>query len=144
MSDRVDVPEKIDPLGAFPEDLGVSIKMLPDKRSEVRLEIASQHLNYEGAVHGGVISSLVDIAIARAIRGGVDESRAIMTVSLNTSFIRGVGVGSGTLIAIGVASTIARTAAFGSAEVYVGEKLVAQGQGTWLIRDRIKSDRKTL
>ena len=49
------------------------------------LRIAPQHLNSAGAAQGGLLATLVDFALGRAIRASA-ESRAV-TVSLTTDFL---------------------------------------------------------
>jgi acyl-coenzyme A thioesterase 13 len=49
------------------------------------LHIAPQHLNSAGAAQGGLLATLVDFALGRAIRASA-ESRAV-TVSLTTDFL---------------------------------------------------------
>ena len=58
-----------------------------------------------------------------------------MTVSLAISFVRAAT--KGTLTARGFATSVGRSAAFGRAEIRCGDTIVAEAQGTWLIRSRV-------
>ena len=49
------------------------------------LRIAPHHLNRSGAAQGGLLATLVDFALGRAIHA-TDESRAV-TVSLSTDYL---------------------------------------------------------
>src|ERR687890_2523395 len=57
----------------------------------VGLRIAAQHLNRSGAAQGGLLATLVDFALGRAIRATA-QSRAV-TVSLTTDFLGAAGAG---------------------------------------------------
>jgi uncharacterized protein (TIGR00369 family) len=113
------------------ETLRLDIGEVQDHTSHVRLTVDEIHRNYAGKVSGGVISTLIDIAIARAIRDLVGPSEIIATVSLNLAFIRGIS--EGTLDARGRVTFKGSRLAHGEAEVYAGEELVARGMGTWYI-----------
>lgn len=118
----------------FNEDLGMRVEFLPDGSAAVSLEVERRHLNYEGTVHGGVLSALADVAMARAIRAVVAPTRMIMTVALNLSFAGAVS--SGTLRAVGRSVHSSEAGAFGRVEIKQRDRLVAFGQGVWHVRER--------
>jgi acyl-CoA thioesterase len=113
------------------ETLRLKIGKVEDRTSHVRMTVEEIHHNYVGVLHGGVISTLIDIAIARAIRDVVAEEDTIATVTLNLTFIRAVS--SGELEARGRVSFKGNRLAHGEAEVYAGDQLIARGTGTWYI-----------
>jgi acyl-coenzyme A thioesterase 13 len=51
------------------------------------LRIAPHHLNRSGMAQGGLLATLVDFALGRAIRSSADEGRRAATVSLTTDFL---------------------------------------------------------
>jgi uncharacterized protein (TIGR00369 family) len=51
------------------------------------LRVAAQHLNASGMAQGGLLATLVDFAMGRAIRPSADEGRRAATVSLTTDFL---------------------------------------------------------
>jgi uncharacterized protein (TIGR00369 family) len=57
-------------------DLGDSEQAPEGRDSLVRLEATDQHLNVGGIVHGGVLASLIDTAMGRAVRSVTDSSTA--------------------------------------------------------------------
>jgi len=71
----------IDDPGPFLEHVG---PVLADGDA-VGLRIEPHHLNSSGAAQGGLLATLVDFALGRAIRGSAD-SRAV-TVSLTTDYL---------------------------------------------------------
>lgn len=51
------------------------------------LRIGPQHLNRHGTAHGGLLCTLVDFALGRAIDAGADGETGLATVSLTTDFL---------------------------------------------------------
>src|SRR5947209_404063 len=64
----------------FAEFLGMQLGDDDDspegRDSSVRLEASEQHLNIGGVVHGGVLASLIDTAMGRAVRSVTETSTA--------------------------------------------------------------------
>ena len=60
--------------------------------AKLSLPVEPQLTNSMGAVHGGVIMSLLDVALCTAARTLHPESQGVITINLSTSFI---GAGSG-------------------------------------------------
>jgi uncharacterized protein (TIGR00369 family) len=53
----------------------------------VGLRVEARHLNSSGTAQGGLLATLVDFAMGRAIRASADEGRRAATVSLTTDFL---------------------------------------------------------
>jgi uncharacterized protein (TIGR00369 family) len=51
------------------------------------IEVRPQHLNASGMAQGGLLATLVDFAMGRAIRASAGEERRAATVSLTTDFL---------------------------------------------------------
>jgi uncharacterized protein (TIGR00369 family) len=60
--------------------------------AKLSLPVEPQLTNSLGSVHGGVIMSLLDVALCTAARTLHPESQGVITINLSTSFI---GAGSG-------------------------------------------------
>jgi len=58
------------------------------------LRIEERHRNAGGVAHGGLLATLVDYALGRAIEDDADDDQARMTVSLTIDFLRAVEVGA--------------------------------------------------
>jgi uncharacterized protein (TIGR00369 family) len=54
----------------------------------VGVQVEDRHLNRNGTVMGGLLATLVDAALGRAIRADVGEDATTATVSLTTDFLR--------------------------------------------------------
>ena len=57
------------------------------------LRIEERHRNAGGFAHGGLLATLVDFALGRAINAGTDEETGAVTVSLTTDFLGPANVG---------------------------------------------------
>jgi uncharacterized protein (TIGR00369 family) len=115
--------------------LGVEVVGLGPGSS--RLHVALDPAKHGAWPHGGLLSSLVDMAVAMALFAAYgpddDDVVAHATADLNVTFVDAAG---GTeLFAEGRIVRKARTAAFGAVEVRDGGgRLVALGRATFLIR----------
>lgn len=90
MSTPQDVPAGFAPLpsaGGFVDHVGPVHVRESDGTLGIRVE--DRHLNPAGAAMGGFLSTLVDVALGRAIRSDADgEDPAAATVSLTVDFLR--------------------------------------------------------
>jgi uncharacterized protein (TIGR00369 family) len=109
-------------------------------QGEARLSLPiEQHLtNSLGTVHGGVIMSLLDVALCTAARTLHPESVGVVTIDMSTSFI---GAGSGArLVAEARVMKDARTMSFVEGEAMNQDgSLVAKAIGTVRVRMRDKT-----
>ena len=115
--------------------LGVEVVGLGPASS--RLHVALDPVKHGAWPHGGLLSSLVDMAVAMALYTTYgpedDDVTAHATADLNVTFLDAV---EGTdLFAEGRIVRKARAVAFGTAEVRDGAvRLIALGRATFLIR----------
>lgn len=104
--------------------------------AEVRLVVGPQHLNRSGALHGGVLCTLIDAACGYAgcfidLPG---RRRRAFTLTLNTQFISAVAAGA-QLVCTGRRTGGGRSVFFAAAEVLDGAgRLVARGDGAFKYR----------
>ena len=115
------------------ETLGMRIAEKGDGRATLSYAFDVAYGNRKGDVQGGVLASLVDIAMSEAIRSTLDDAdyRGLSTISMTVNYL---DVARGDLTAHGTAARVGKTTAFGSAEVRdMAGKLVATGQGSFRI-----------
>ena len=104
-----------------------SVRLVPGE-VELELDLRPELMNSLDAAHGGVICTLIDVAMAAAARSDSPESR-VVTVDMSVQFMR---PGTGTLKAIGRARKITRSLAFCEAEISdANGDLVARGTGVF-------------
>jgi uncharacterized protein (TIGR00369 family) len=120
----------------FASLLGVQLHELEGGRSRLSIDLRPDLMNSFEAAHGGVVMTLLDIAMATAARSMDAESVGAITIEMKTSFI---GAGTGTLHAEGHCLHLGKSVAFceGTARDALG-KLVASASGTFMLRHPAK------
>jgi uncharacterized protein (TIGR00369 family) len=101
---------------------------------EVRLELTpgDRHRNELGAVHGAVVTALLDGAMGRAIGRRLAAGETCATVQLSVQFL---APAEGELHALSRTLRVGRTVAFLEAECRRSDgTLVASAHGTWALR----------
>ncbi|WP_299957395.1 PaaI family thioesterase [uncultured Modestobacter sp.] len=73
---------------SFVDTLGVHGGTAEDGTAHLRLDATDQHLNEAGTVHGGVLATLVDTAMGRAVRSRTGESDVPATSQLTVTYLR--------------------------------------------------------
>lgn len=117
----------------FVEQLGFELHSIGDGQAELRVDLKEAHLNSWEVAHGGVLMTLLDVAMAHAARSihrdQPDFGPGVVTVEMKTSFMR---PGEGELRAIGKLMHRSTTMAFCEGSV-LGEdgKLCAHATGTF-------------
>lgn len=112
--------------------LGAELVRAVDGEAEIALALAEGHMNSWGVGHGGVVMSLLDVAMARAAKSRVEAGRGApvgsVTVEMKTSFFRPA---RGRVVARGRVLHRSTTMAYCEAELVDAEGLlVAKALGT--------------
>lgn len=126
---RADIP--------FINDLGVEFLAADAGRARIGLQLSARHLNSWNVAHGGVIMTLLDVAMAVAGRSLDPSAGGGVTVEMKTSFVQPALAGT-RLIASGHAFHRSSTMAFCEGEVRDEQgRLIAKSMGTFkYIRQR--------
>jgi acyl-CoA thioesterase len=115
----------------FIKELGVELISASDGRSVVALDLEPWHLNSWSVAHGGVLMSLLDVAMAVAGRSLMDGAGGGVTVEMKTSFLQPAKAGS-RLIVSGYAFHRSTSMAFCEGEVRdTQNRLIAKSMGTF-------------
>ena len=69
----------------FPEHTGLQVDEVAEGEGRVALDAAERHLNTHGTVHGGVLATMIDAAMAGAVRASGGEQP--VTVSLSLTYL---------------------------------------------------------
>jgi uncharacterized protein (TIGR00369 family) len=121
---------------AFAELLGLQLGDEGDspegRDSIVRLEAGQQHLNIGGVVHGGVLASLIDTAMGRAVRSVTDSSTA--TSQLTVTYLEPANPGP--LVATARVSKRGSTLTIVEAEVEQEGRPIAHALATFALLKR--------
>jgi uncharacterized protein (TIGR00369 family) len=152
---RVPVPVQIQPveaggcatLGAMEEDLrgpaeftrqmGVEIVGMEDDCFILELELADQHMSRAERAHGGVLFTLLDTALGRAILHHLPEGRGCATVEIKVNYFRPVR--SGRIRARGRMKELTRSLAYAEGDLINAEgKVLARASGTFFLTDTMR------
>jgi uncharacterized protein (TIGR00369 family) len=74
--------------GGFTELVGTEVSSAQEGRAVVSLEAKERHLNPSGTVHGGVISTLVDAAMAEALNTITEEGEQPFTIQITVNYLK--------------------------------------------------------
>lgn len=97
----------------FVEELGLELHRFDGGHAEVQVDLESAHLNSWDVAHGGLLMTMLDVAMAHAARSmhskEPDHGPGVVTVEMKTSFMRPA---EGRLAAKGVVLHRSTTMAF--------------------------------
>lgn len=127
----------------FIDHLGVIIESMEPGRAVLSLAPRPEHFNSWGAVHGGVVMTLLDICMAVAGRSYDPVNLSGVTVDMSTSFI---APGRGKQLAIG--TVIARSTTLwrceGEIRAAADNALVAKAIGTFKFKNLARSSKQPI
>ena len=111
--------------------LGLELESLAEGRGVIRLPRKDEFCNSRGEVHGGIVASLLDIALSQAVRSALSPTTSCATISLNLNYL---GPAFGNLKCRAVIVRSGRRIAFAEGEV-IDEKgdAVCKAIGTYRI-----------
>lgn len=115
----------------FLDHLDILVEPTPEAPLLV-VNLERMHMNGGGQAHGGLIMTLLDMAMAAAARRGDSSGRAGVTVEMKTNFLRPGGSIGGHLSARGKLRHASRSLAFCDGELLDAQgQLVATASGTF-------------
>jgi uncharacterized protein (TIGR00369 family) len=79
---------KKDYVQGFPEFCGFEVTRVESGRFETRLQLRRKHLQQDGFVHAGVISTMADHTAGYAAFTTVDDTFRILTIEFKINFLR--------------------------------------------------------
>jgi uncharacterized protein (TIGR00369 family) len=76
----------------FVEELGLELHLFGDGQAEVQVDLEKAHLNSWEVAHGGVLMTMLDVAMAHAARSvhakEPGHGPGLVTIEMKTSFMR--------------------------------------------------------
>ena len=121
----------------FTESLGFRTLGMHDGAFVIEVALEPRHLSRAERVHGGVLFSLLDTALGRAVLEELPSGRGCATVEIKINYLRPVQ--HGTLRAAGRCVQRTRSLAYAEGEVTNDEgKLLARATGTFFLTDTIR------
>jgi len=124
----------------FVDFLGIRLVHAGQGHSEVELAPEAHHLNTWDVVHGGVIMTLLDIALASAARSLTQADTGLVTIEMKTNFMQ---PGVGTLRALGHVMHKSSTMAYCEGEIIDAQgRMIAKALGTFKYLRGLAVDRR--
>ena len=74
--------------GGFTQLVGTELSSAEEGRASVSLRAEERHLNPSGTVHGGVISTLIDVSMAEALNTMVEEGEQPFTIQITVNYMK--------------------------------------------------------
>jgi|SRR5581483_9789710 len=123
--------------GAFAATLDVRLLAAPaEGEAALEIEATDAHLNANGIVHGGVLMSILDMAMATSVTATLAPAERAASITIQTSFLKAAKVGR--LVATGRVLKRGRTAAFAEGEIRdAAGAVIAKGNGIWAVTPRL-------
>lgn len=126
----------------FNHSVGMEFIDREDDASELRLEVAHRHMSAAARVHGGVLFTMIDTAMGRAVVSCLPAGKGCATIEAKINYFRPVQQGS--LRAIARCTNVSRRTAYTEAEVRdQDDRLIAKATATFMLTDSLlQTDRE--
>jgi uncharacterized protein (TIGR00369 family) len=121
----------------FTQALGFRTVGMQDGAFVIELELERRHMSRAERVHGGVLFSLLDTALGRAVIEELPPGRGCATVEIKINYFRPVQFG--TVRAAGRCVQKTRSLAYAEGDVVNEEgKLLARATGTFFLTETLR------
>ena len=132
----MDAPEGFKPFpdqGPFLEDVG-PVCVSEDDQGGLRLGLRAEdrHANHRGTVQGGLLSTLADFALGRAIEADAEDGKDRATVSLTVDFLKPAKPGDWIETRTRV-ERVGGTLAFADCSLTVDDREIVRGRAVWVV-----------
>ena len=104
-----------------------------DGSRTVGLRIMPHHINYQDAAHGGVLTTLADVALSHAVYDSERPHPGVATISLTTNFLAGAKLGDWLECTVSIDRMGGRTA-YTSGHITRDDVPVATMSGVFAVR----------
>ena len=120
----------------FDKKLGVILIISKKGYCKFKLKVKPEHLNHGGIVHGGVLATLCDIALAGSLTDSLQKDEWCVTAELNIYFLS-PAFPTDLLFAYGKLIRRGNTLAFVEGGIETKDKRkIASAQGIWVIKSK--------
>jgi acyl-CoA thioesterase len=124
------------------ERLGFRTIRREDGECVMELDLGDVHMSVARRAHGGVLFSLLDSAMGRAVLSNLPDRRGCATIECRINYFRPVQAGR--LVATGKVLNTTRSTAYAEGSIVdSGGKLVARASGTFFLTETlVQSERE--
>ncbi len=78
----------------FTDLVGTAVVSAEEGRAVINIQAEQQHLNPSGTVHGGLISTLIDVSMAEALNTITEEDEQPFTIQITVNYMKPGKVGT--------------------------------------------------
>jgi uncharacterized protein (TIGR00369 family) len=129
---RIDGP----PSSEFTDHLGMKTLEAADGRVVIELELDARHMSVAQRAHGGVLFTLLDTAMGRAVISRLPPGRGCATVEAKINYLRPIQ--SGRIRAEGRALDLTRRTAYAEGVITDAEgRVLARSSGTFFLTETV-------
>ena len=123
----------------FSSYMGIEFLGMVDGAATLQLELDAIHMSRANRVHGGVLFTLLDSALGRAILNELPMGRGCATVEIKINYFRPVQ--SGRVTARGWKRELTKSLGYAEGEVVNEEgKVLARASGTFFLTKSMRQD----
>jgi acyl-CoA thioesterase len=115
----------------FTDLVGLEITDVEEGYSRTALEVADEHRNPYGGVHGAVLYAMADTGMGAALLPGVEPGERMATIEIKISYVRPVT--EGTVTCETTVLNRGRSVAYLESEIQNEGRLVARASGSFSI-----------
>jgi uncharacterized protein (TIGR00369 family) len=133
----VDAPDGFEPFdnqGPFLEAIGPVHVRGADDAQTFGLRAEDRHANHRGTVQGGLLSTLADFALGRAIEADAEDGKDRATVSLTVDFLKparpGDWIESRTTV-----DRVGGTLSFADCSLTVDGREIVRARAVWVVAE---------
>jgi len=120
----------------FTHALGMEMRQAADGTCVIELELDARHMSVARRVHGGVLFTLLDTAMGRAVLSRLPPGRGCATVEAKINYLRPIQAGR--LRAGGRALDLTRRTAYAEGTITDAEgRVIARSSGTFFLTDTL-------
>jgi uncharacterized protein (TIGR00369 family) len=74
--------------GGFTDLVGAEVVSTEEGRAVITIHAEQRHLNPSGTVHGGLISTLIDVSMAEALNTMTEEDEQPFTIQITVNYMK--------------------------------------------------------
>jgi uncharacterized protein (TIGR00369 family) len=104
-----------------------------DGRARLELDVTDKHLNPAGTVHGGVLASLMDMAMGQAVRSSTGEDDVPATSQLTVTYLHPGSADAGSLVVTAAVSKQGNDLTVCEADVQQEDRSLAHALATFAV-----------
>ncbi len=116
--------------------LGMRLVSRSAERVELELPTRPELAQEEGVVHGGFVTTLADSAAVYLLWPELGQGRTMTSIEFKMNFLGAGDPNGAPLRAVATPLRVGRTVAVCESEVFQGDRRIAKGTFTYLVRDK--------